>query len=72
MDPIASYTVSIDYDSRLYRQDIAGSIAHARMLAAQGIIAPEEAGAIVRGCGRYAARSKAIRSRGGPNSKTST
>ncbi len=45
----SSYTVSIHYDRRLYRQDIAGSIAHARMLAKQGIIARDEAEAIVRG-----------------------
>ena len=45
----AGYTVSIHYDRRLYRQDIAGSIAHARMLARQGIIADDEADAIVEG-----------------------
>ena len=38
----SSYTVSIHYDRRLYRQDIAGSIAHARMLAKQGIITNAE------------------------------
>ena len=46
---LSSYTVSIHYDRRLYRQDIAGSIAHARMLAKQEIIANEEAEAIVVG-----------------------
>ena len=45
----STYTVSIEYDKRLYRQDIAGSIAHARMLARQEIIAAGEAEAIVRG-----------------------
>ena len=49
-DP-SSYTVSIHYDRRLYRQDIAGSIAHARMLAKQGIIAEKEAEPIVMGLG---------------------
>ena len=50
MDIITSnYTVSIRYDRRLYRQDIAGSIAHARMLARQGIISGGEAEAIVVG-----------------------
>ncbi|MFG1296400.1 argininosuccinate lyase [Xanthobacter variabilis] len=34
---------SIGFDQRLYAQDIAGSKAHAAMLAAQGIIAPEDA-----------------------------
>ncbi|MCY3544893.1 MAG: argininosuccinate lyase [Chloroflexi bacterium] len=45
----SAYTVSIYYDRRLYRQDIAGSIAHARMLAKQGIITGEDAAAITRG-----------------------
>ncbi len=40
---------SIAFDSRLYRQDIRGSIAHAKMLGAQGIIAPEEAEALASG-----------------------
>jgi argininosuccinate lyase len=43
------YTVSIHYDRRLYRQDIAGSIAHARMLGHCGIIANDEAEAIAKG-----------------------
>ena len=45
----SAYTVSIHYDRRLYRQDIAGSIAHARMLAKQGIISDADANSIVRG-----------------------
>ncbi len=50
LDPRAlAYTASIDFDRRLYRYDIAGSIAHARMLARQGIIAGDDAEAIVRG-----------------------
>ena len=52
MNPHSDYTVSIHYDRRLYRQDIAGSIAHARMLARQGIIAAREAALIVDGLGR--------------------
>ncbi len=48
----SAYTVSIHYDRRLYRQDIAGSTAHAQMLAKQGIIADEDAAAIVDGLGR--------------------
>jgi argininosuccinate lyase len=48
----SGYTVSLHYDRRLYRQDIAGSIAHARMLARQGIIDEGDAGAIVDGLGR--------------------
>lgn len=40
---------SIDFDRKLYRQDIRGSQAHARMLAAQGIIAAEDAEKITAG-----------------------
>ena len=43
------YTVSIAYDRRLYREDIAGSVAHARMLARQGIIDAKDAESIVEG-----------------------
>ncbi|MBI5162411.1 MAG: argininosuccinate lyase [Magnetospirillum sp.] len=40
---------SIDFDRRLYAQDIRGSQAHCRMLAAQGILSPADADAIVAG-----------------------
>ncbi|MBI4282263.1 MAG: argininosuccinate lyase [Chloroflexi bacterium] len=50
-DRTPPYTASIHYDRRLYRQDVAGSIAHARMLAKQGIIAEKEAELIVMGLG---------------------
>jgi len=40
---------SIDYDRKLYRQDIAGSQAHVRMLAACDIVAAEDAEAIAHG-----------------------
>ena len=49
MQDHSDYTVSIHYDRRLYRQDIAGSKAHAAMLAKQGIIASEDADAIIDG-----------------------
>ena len=49
MADYADYTVSIHYDQRLYRQDITGSIAHARMLARQQIISLEDAEQIVQG-----------------------
>ena len=42
---------SIGFDHRLYRQDIAGSIAHARMLAASGILTEADRDAIVKGLG---------------------
>ncbi|TYO94449.1 argininosuccinate lyase [Desulfallas thermosapovorans] len=40
---------SISFDSRLYKYDITGSIAHAKMLARVGIISDREAGAIIDG-----------------------
>ena len=43
------YLASIPFDRRLYRQDIEGSIAHAGMLAKQGIIEESEAEAIIEG-----------------------
>jgi argininosuccinate lyase len=46
---VEEFTSSLSFDQRLYRQDIAGSLAHARMLAAQGIITPEEGQQIVQG-----------------------
>jgi argininosuccinate lyase len=46
---VERFTASIDVDRRLYRHDIAGSIAHCRMLAKTGIIPAAEAEAIVRG-----------------------
>ena len=46
---VNDFNSSIDFDARLYRQDIAGSIAHARMLGKQGIIEEHEAEKIVEG-----------------------
>ncbi len=43
---------SIAYDQRLYAQDIAGSRAHCRMLAATGILSDDDAQAIVQGLDR--------------------
>ncbi len=40
---VEEFTASVHFDQRLALYDIRGSIAHARMLAACGIIAPEEA-----------------------------
>ena len=48
---VSGYTVSLHYDRRLYRQDIAGSIVHARMLCRQGIISESDRDAIVEGLG---------------------
>jgi argininosuccinate lyase len=46
---VEAFTASIHYDSRLYKYDIAGSKAHAAMLADQGILTGEELGSIVAG-----------------------
>jgi argininosuccinate lyase len=46
---VEAFTASLHYDRRLYRYDIEGSFAHARMLAKQGIIAKDEARAICAG-----------------------
>ncbi|NDY42752.1 argininosuccinate lyase [Dissulfurirhabdus thermomarina] len=46
---VERFTQSVHYDRRLARHDIAGSRAHARMLARVGVISEAEAAAIVRG-----------------------
>jgi argininosuccinate lyase len=46
---VEAFTASIGFDQRLYRHDIAGSIAHARMLAHVGIITAEESERITGG-----------------------
>jgi len=46
---VENFTASIAVDARLYRHDIKGSIAHAKMLARQRIISSTEARKIVRG-----------------------
>ena len=44
---VNDFNSSISFDSRMYREDIMGSTAHAKMLAKQGIISNENAEAIV-------------------------
>jgi argininosuccinate lyase len=46
---VEAFTASVAFDRRLYRQDIAGSIAHARMLAHVGVLSGEECELIVKG-----------------------
>ncbi len=46
---VEAFTESISYDWRLFRHDIMGSTAHARMLAKQGLITADECEAIVQG-----------------------
>ncbi|MGC1180184.1 MAG: argininosuccinate lyase [Methyloceanibacter sp.] len=52
---MAEINASIDFDKRLWRHDILASKAHAAMLAASGIIAPDEAEEIARGLDTIAA-----------------
>lgn len=46
---VEAFTASIGFDKRMYKQDIAGSIAHARMLSKVGVLAGEECDLIVSG-----------------------
>ena len=46
---VEEFTASINFDQRMYRYDILGSVTHARMLAKQRIITAEEADTIVQG-----------------------
>jgi argininosuccinate lyase len=46
---VAEFTESISFDRRLWRQDIAGSMAHATMLRKAGLLTQRELRAIVRG-----------------------
>ena len=50
---------SIDFDRRLYAEDIAGSIAHVTMLARQGIVSQDDADAIADGLQRVQAEIEA-------------
>ena len=48
---VDSLNASISYDQRMYEEDITGSMAHAAMLGAQGIIPQSEADLIVKTLG---------------------
>nr|MBA3416075.1 argininosuccinate lyase [Chloroflexia bacterium] len=56
---LEAFNASIGFDVRLVREDIRGSIAHARMLGNQGIVAPEEAATLEEGLWRVLAESDA-------------
>jgi argininosuccinate lyase len=51
MPEVEAFSASLPFDRRLYRHDIRGSIAHARMLARVGLLSAREARAIVAGLG---------------------
>jgi argininosuccinate lyase len=52
---VEAFTASVTFDQRLYAQDIAGSVAHARMLASIGVLSDREAEDIVTGLGQIKA-----------------
>ncbi len=62
-EPVAElvkrYTASVNFDKRLAEYDIQGSLAHAHMLAAQGIIAKEDFAEIEKGLGEILVEIKA-------------
>ncbi len=53
-DLVKRYTSSVFFDKRLWQADIAGSLAHAEMLAAQGIIGADDHASIQRGMAQIA------------------
>ena len=46
---VARYTASVDFDQRMYRQDIQGSVAHAKMLCKVGVLSEQERDDTLRG-----------------------
>lgn len=46
---VARYTASVDFDQRMYAQDIQGSVAHAKMLTKVGVLTQAECDDILRG-----------------------
>ena len=58
-DLVKRYTASVFFDKRLWLADITGSLAHADMLAAQGIIGADDLAAIQRGMAQIRAEIEA-------------
>ena len=46
---VEAFTASVEFDQRMYRQDIAGSRAHARMLNKVGVLSDDDMSAILKG-----------------------
>ncbi|WP_299775794.1 argininosuccinate lyase [uncultured Pseudoteredinibacter sp.] len=46
---VQRFTASVQFDQRMYKQDIQGSVAHATMLAEAGVLSAEERDAIIQG-----------------------
>ena len=62
---VARLNASVGFDQRLYAQDIRGSQAHARMLAAQGITPPDEVERVCEGLERIKGEIEAAGGEGG-------
>ncbi|MEF7613445.1 argininosuccinate lyase [Aquincola sp. MAHUQ-54] len=56
---VKRYTASVDFDKRLWEADIAGSLAHAEMLSAQGVIGASDLADIQRGMAQIRAEIEA-------------
>jgi len=56
---VEAFTASVEFDQRLYRYDIQGSIAHATMLARAGILTVEERDTIIAGLQQIQAQIEA-------------
>lgn len=56
---VQAFTGSVDFDQRMYAEDIAGSLAHAEMLFTQGILTQEDFNLIKEGLGRVKAEIEA-------------
>jgi argininosuccinate lyase len=56
---VQRYTASVGFDKRLWRADIDGSLAHAEMLQAQGVIAAQDLADIQRGMAQIVAEIEA-------------
>ena len=56
---VEAFTASVTFDQRMYRQDIAGSIAHATMLAKVGVLTEEERDLIITGLNKVKAKIEA-------------
>jgi argininosuccinate lyase len=54
-DLVKRYTASVFFDNRMAKADIQGSLAHAEMLAAQGVISADDRAAIERGMAQISA-----------------
>ncbi|MEY3410904.1 MAG: hypothetical protein RL593_480, partial [Pseudomonadota bacterium] len=56
---VKRYTASVDFDKRLAEFDIQGSLAHSKMLGAQGIISQEDVKQIAQGLNEILAEIRA-------------